>query len=310
MRRIVIVCNPRSSRYFKVRREVLDVIMNPRELNSRFGLSGITVLKYEVQPTNVDDNAKLLSKLIKDEDLVLSVGGDATAVIGLNGVLLSEKDATLGVLPYGNFNDLARTLKTKKLEDIFAQKERKLYPLEIKVDGQHFRFASCYVSVGMMAEAVEIFDQKKIRKGLQKKKNKAVRSYSELAKWYFKHRHKKDFLPSFKLNGVNLGKRSDYIAVNGVSLARVMRGKNKSFEPAAFSRKIGKLTSFVRLVWFMGRSILFRVPGEIVQNSDTIEFLAPATVEIQSEGEYKIFEQTKKIELIKNKRYIKVVCGK
>lgn len=310
MRRIVVVCNPRSSRYSKVRREVLDAIMNPRELRDRFGLSGITIFKYEVQPTNVDDNAKLFAKLIDDEDLVLAVGGDATAVIGLNGILLSEKDATLAVLPYGNFNDLARTLKMKKLEDVFSSNVKKLYPLEIVIDGKHFRYASCYATIGMMAEAVEIFDQKKIRKGLQKKKNKAVRSYTELVKWYFAHRHKKVFLPDFRLNGEILKKKSDYIAVNGASLARVMKGKNHSFEPTIFRRKVSKLTSFVRLVGFMSRSILCRVPGEVVTVEDQLEFLTPATVEIQSEGEYKIFEQISKIEIIKSKKYIKVVSGK
>ena len=131
-----------------------------------------------------------------------------------------------------------------------------------------------------------------------------------MAKWYFAHRHKKVFLPDFRLNGEILKKKSDYIAVNGASLARVMKGKNHSFEPNIFRRKVGKLTSFVRLVGFMSRSILCRVPGEVVTGEDQLELLTPATVEIQSEGEYKIFEQISKIEIIKSKKYIKVVSGK
>ncbi len=314
MRRLVIVCNPRSSRYANVRREVLDFLMNPQVLREKFGFSGIKIFKYEVLPTNVDDNAANLAGLLQDEDVVLSVGGDATAVIGLNAIMLSEKDVTLAVLPYGNFNDLARTLKTKKLEDIFVDGKlnnvRKLYPLDILVDGEHFRFASCYVTIGMMAEAVEIFDSKKVRSNLRKKKNRAVRSYTQLAKWYFSHRHKKLFLPDFELNGEILYKRSDYIAVNGHSLARVMKGKNNAFIPKVFVRKIAKLTSFLRLAGFMSKSILHRVPGKEISGGDVLKFVVPANVEIQAEGEYKKFEQINQIEIKKDKRFVKVVCAK
>ncbi len=311
MRRIVIVCNPRSSRYARVRREVLDFLMNPNFLREKYGITGVTIFRYEVEPTNVDDNAMKLSKLLHDDDLVLSVGGDATGVIGLNAVMHSGKDAILAALPYGNFNDLARTLGIKKLDDVFKAETKKLYPLDVIVNDEHFRYASCYVTVGMMAEAVELFDSKKVRTGLRKKKNRAVRSYFELAKWYFCHRHKKVFLPDFKLNGDALfHKRSDYIAVNGKSLARVIRGRRNAFQPDVFARKIGKLTSFVRLVWFMAKGMLCRISGEEVLREDTIEFIEPANVEIQAEGEYKKFENLKKIQIKKSKDFIKVISLK
>ena len=307
MQRILVVCNPRSSKYKNVRREVLDVLMNPQAVREKFGLSGVSIGRYEVAPTDVDDNAKQLSKLVRDGDLVLAVGGDATAVIGLNGVLLSEKDATLAALPYGNFNDLARTLKTVKLDDIFAGKTKKLYPLDISVNEKHFRFASCYTSIGMMAEAVEIFDNKKIRAKLRKGHRHSWRSYVQLAKWYFKNRHKKVFLPEFFLNGVPMKKKSDYFAVNGRSLAKVMKGKVKCFEPDVFLQMSGKLTSFWRLVGFMSKSILCHVPGEETIRESELKFLSPASIEIQAEGEYKKFEQVKTVKIQKNKRFIKVI---
>ncbi len=307
MQRIVIVCNPRSSRYARVRKEVLDFLMNPNHLREKFGISGVKIFKYEVAPTDVDDNAMRLSKLIFDDDLVLAVGGDATGVIGLNAVILSGKDVTLAALPYGNFNDLARTLGLKKLEDVFCGQTKKLYPLDILVDDEHFRFASCYVTIGMMAEAVELFDSKKVRLGLRKKKNRAVRSYFELAKWYFIHRHKKEFLPDFELNGFLKHKKSDYIAVNGKSLARVVRGEKNAWSPNVFTRRVGKMTSFVRLVWFMAKGMLFHVTGDEVKKEDTLQFVKPADVEIQAEGEYKRFVGIKKIQIKKDSRFVKVI---
>ena len=293
-----------------MRKEVLDFLMNPNFLREKYGLTGVTIFRYEVAPTNVDDNALKLSKLLHDDDLVLSVGGDATGVIGLNAVMLSGKDATLAALPYGNFNDLARTLGVKKLDDIFRAETKKLFPLDIIVDDCHFRYASCYTIVGMMAEAVELFDSKKVRTGLRKRKNRAVRSYFELAKWYFIHRHKKVFLPDFMMNDVLMRRKSDYIVVNGKSLARVIRGRKNAFSPEVFTRKVGKLTSFVRLVWFMAKGMLYRIPGEEVLKEDTIEFIEPANVEIQAEGEYKIFESIKKIQIKKSKAFVKVISLK
>ena len=116
MKRLFIVYNPRSSRFLDVKKEVIDKTKS---------LKGYMVGKYEVEPTDVDENAKNLAKILKDGDLVLSAGGDATASISANGILRSNKDVTLAVLPYGNFNDLARTLGAKKFEDLFIDAQDK-----------------------------------------------------------------------------------------------------------------------------------------------------------------------------------------
>ncbi len=306
MQRILIVYNPRSSRASSVRTEVLDVLNNPKRME-KMGLSGAMVGKYEVEKTNVDANAVKLAKLIHDDDLVLAVGGDATAVIAANGVMLSKKDAMLAALPYGNFNDLAQTLGLKTLKDIFKAKTTKLWPLEIKVDGKHLRFSSCYVSLGMMAEATEIFDNQKIRKSLQKGHRSSWRSYPKLAKWYFKNRSKRDFLPEFKLNGAMQKKKvTDYFAVNGKSLARVMRGGKWYKNEKIFWHGTHRLKNFFKLATFMAKSMMKRIPGDETIG-DTIEFLAPAKVEFQSEGEYKVLENVKKIEIKKAEQFLKVL---
>ena len=79
MQRILIVFNPRSSRHADVEKEVLAPTKN---------LRGYIVGKYIVEDTNVDQNAAKFARLIKDGDLVISAGGDATAIIASNGVIL------------------------------------------------------------------------------------------------------------------------------------------------------------------------------------------------------------------------------
>lgn len=298
MKRLILVYNPRSSRYADVRVDVLDKITN---------LKGYLVGKYEVAPTNLDDNIAKLSKLLKDGDLVLSAGGDATGIIASNAILHSAKDATLAVLPYGNFNDLSRTLGTKTLSDIIGASERKFYPLEIIVDGKFFRYATCYVTIGMTAEAVQIYDSPKMRAKLKSKFGRKVSSYTDLSHWYFKNRKKRTFIPEFKLNDVlQPAKTTDYAAVNGRSMARVMKGGEDYRDPVYFRHETDRLASFYRLMKLMLRSIFSRIPGSTT-SGDTLEFTNPATVTLQAEGESTQFKGIKKIEIRKSKKCLKVI---
>ena len=304
MRRLFIVYNPRSTRFVDVEKEVLS---KARELK------GFIIGKYEVEPTDVDKNATKFAKLLKDGDLVLSAGGDATGIIASNGILKSSKDATLAVLPYGNFNDLARTIgtmNTNKLFELFSDQKSHfthLYPLEIYVDGKFFRYATCYVTIGMTAEAVELFDEPKFRKYMQKGHKSSWRSYLALAKWYFKNRHKKEFIPPFTLNGKPTAKKiSDYCALSGKSMCRVMKGGDDYLKPKVFRSENCRLTNFWRLFKLMLAAIFVRTPGTET-TGDKLEFLKPATVELQAEGEYRIFKDIKTIEIKKGDKCLKVI---
>lgn len=302
MQRIIVVYNPNSSRYSDVKEKVLERIR---------GLSGCIVGKYEIKKTVLEKNVENLASILKDGDLVISAGGDATGVIAANGVIRSGKDAKLAVLPYGNFNDLACTLKTKTIDDVLGKKakEKKLYPLEIIVDGEVFRYATCYVTIGMMAEAVYIYDQPEMRKKLKRSFGRNITSYTELIKWYFKNRHKKRFLPEFYLNGKKQDVRaSDYVAVSGGAMARVMRGGTDYLDKKIFRREVGRLTSFWQLFKIMYKSILVRIPGEET-TGDILEFVQPATVELQAEGEHRVFRNIRTIKIKKGEKCLKVITN-
>ncbi|RYC74628.1 diacylglycerol kinase family protein [Candidatus Nanosyncoccus alces] len=300
MQRLIIVYNPRSSRFIDVEKEILTPAKN---------LKGYIIGKYKVENTDVDQNADKFAKIIKDGDLVVSAGGDATGIIASNGIIKSGKDATLAVLPYGNFNDLSRTLGTKTLADVLSSEStvKKLYPLEIIVDGKFFRYATCYVTIGMTAEACELFDEPKFRKSMQKGHKSSWRSYLALAKWYFKNRHKKVFIPEFTLNGKKTAKGiSDYCALSGKSMCRVMKGGDDYLKPKVFRSENCRLTNLWRLTKLMVAAIFTRTPGTPTTD-DILEFTNPATVELQAEGEYRTFKDIKSIEIKKGEKYIKVI---
>ena len=326
MQRILVVYNPRSSRFADVKVDVLS------HLNE---LKGYLIGKYEVAPTDLNDNIAKFSKILKDGDLVISAGGDATGIIASNAILNSGKDATLAVLPYGNFNDLSRTLRTKTLNDVLhgrvttlkgdpqncsqfwgkkasagpAQDKgiRYFYPLEIHVDGKFFRYATCYVTIGMTAESVQIYNSPKMRAKLKSKFGRKISSYTDLASWYFKHRKKHTFIPEFKLNGTLMStKVTDYAAVNGRSMARVMKGGEDYHDSKFFRSETDKLASFYRLMKLMLKSIFSRIPGSPT-SGDALEFTNPATVTMQAEGESVKFENIKKITIRKSKKCLKVI---
>lgn len=298
MDRIIIVYNPRSSRFGAVRSEVLDKLST---------LRGYLVGKYEVEPTDADKNSTKLAKILKDGDLVVSVGGDATGVIASNAILKSGKSATLTALPYGNFNDLARTLGTKTL--LSQGPVQKYYPLEILINGKFFRYSTCYVTIGMTAEATKIYDTPKLRQKLKTSLGRRVGSYVSLASWYFKHRHDKPFLPEFSLNGTKqpLG-TSDYFATNGLYVARVMKGRPEYQNPNTFYSTTGRLTNFWQLFKFMAKSILFRIPSTNTTD-DLLKFTTPTTITIQTEGEYKILHNVTKIKIRKSQKYLKTITA-
>lgn len=300
MQRLLAVYNPHSSNYRRVESEVLSRLPS---------LKSTMIGKFSIEKAPFERNVARLKKVLRDGDLVIAAGGDATAAVTVNAILEAGKDVTLGVLPYGNFNDLARTLGTMHPSDIFDAKYqvKKLYPLDISVDGTHWRYASCYVTAGMTAEAVELFDEPKFRAYMQKGHKSSWRSYLALAGWYFKHRRGKTFIPDCTINGgpVQSG-LSDYCALSGYSMCRVMRGGRDYLKPRVFRSAAYRLTSLPRLVVLMVRSILYRTPGTET-TCDRIEFTAPATIELQAEGEYHTFHNIHTITVEKPDQHIKVI---
>ena len=87
-----------------------------------------------------------------------------------------------------------------------------------------------------------------------------------------------------------------------------MKGGEDYKNPKIFRSEVDRLTNFWRLFKLMLKSILVRVPGSKT-DGDTIEFLNPATVKIQAEGEYQTFKDVKKVEIKKGKKCLKVITA-
>ena len=295
MKRLFIVYNPRSSHYESVKKDIIERL---------HGLKGILIGKFEVAPTNVDENAKRLAKILSSGDLVIAAGGDGTANIAINGIMLSKaQNVKFGVIGYGNFNDVARTFGNLKLDDILKGHVKRVYPLECKINGKHWRFGMCYFTLGMFAEACAVFDNPKTRKTLRKGGRKTIYSLFTLMGWWFKNR-RRVFLPeTFHLGDsseefIECKKVSDYMAVNGRSVAKIMKGSDWYQKDAAFLSMTGQMTKFRKLVPMMTKSVFKRIPG-VESDYDCIVFPEATKVMIQAEGEYKMISGVRTVEIVK-----------
>lgn len=315
--RLILVLNPRSSQYAAVTREILE---------SARKLKGWTVGKFELDLGDVDENAVRLAGILQDGDLVVAAGGDGTASVAMNGVMMAEegqsgvgegarKRVTLAALGYGNFNDTARMLGVKRREGLeevvarFAQGQTtEIYPLEALVNGKHWRYAAAYVTVGMLAASTAVFDTEPVRWKLREGKPRLIFSLWSLVKWYARH-HRQDWLPEGYRNGEAWAARTtDYVAVNGKSVAQVMRGGKWYLDPQEFQGGVMRLGSFWRVGWMMLTSIFRRVPGETTRG-DRLDFVEPSSVVMQAEGEHEKLTGVERIEVRKARRGIRVVMG-
>lgn len=301
MKRLVVVYNPRSTKQAAIRERVLTELR---------GLKGYLVGKYEVKGAPLEQNARDLAKILTDGDLVLAVGGDGTATMVLNAVLDSKRDVTMAELAHGNFNDLGKMMGVDGgVGDVVRQFEagetQTVYPLEVKIDGRHWRYALGYVTVGMFAASTAVFEEPKVRKKLKTGKTGRVFAIWTLMKWYFKHR-KGEILPGFRLNGEQMRRMTDYLAVNGPRMGGVMKGSDWYLKEGEFGSGAFRLRRLVGLLRFMLGSMTKGVPL-VETKGDKLEFDEMTEVMIQGEGEFAKVKG-KCIE-IRKERVVRVVGG-
>lgn len=302
MKRLIIVYNPRSSHFRDVKEQVIEPARHMR---------GWMVARFEVSKDDVNVNAKRLAQILSDNDTVIAAGGDGTASAATNGVMLSEaKNVRLGVMGMGNFNDTARCFGNLKFDDIEKARAEEVWPLDCSVNGRHWRYANCYVTVGMLAESCEVFEEPKTRKTLRKGGKKTLFSLFSLLGWWMKN-HKKAFMPSFSLmdsSGDEIDKTgvSDYLAVNSLTAAKIMKGGDYYADEKDFLSSTGELGSFWKMVGYMLKAVFKGVPGE-ASEYDRLTFNMPSKVAIQAEGEYDTLENVKVIEVRKSKKPLLVL---
>ena len=320
MKKILIVYIPRSSRFKDVEAGVF------REVRAE---KGVLVGKFEVQPTTPTENAEKLAEIIQGGELVLTAGGDGTATIGMNGVILARekfgKEAVFSAVAYGGFNDLPRALGELETGEVLrkfkAGEESEFYPLEVKADGKHIWYPAVYFTMGMMAESIKVFEEPKVRKQLRTGKKGILFSGRKLFFWYLKNKRKK-FLKEFSLlkteniikKEIFNNKTSDYVAMNGVTMAKMVKiprssgGKRYFQEREEFWSGTERFGSFLRLlrVGFIQGVLRGKISGGETRG-DLMRFKKPARVFLHAEGEGRELRGVSEVSVKKIEKPIRVI---
>ena len=100
---------------------------------------------------------------------------------------------------------------------------------------------------------------------------------------------------------------SDYMAVNGRSVAKIMKGSDWYLKDGAFLSMTGQMTKFRKLVPMMLKSMFKRVPGT-ESDYDCIVFPKATKVMVQAEGEYKMISGVRTVEIAKVGKPLLVVA--
>lgn len=294
MKRIVIVYSPNSARFSEVDKKV---IQKARKLR------GWMICKFEVKEAPLLEDAAELAKIIRKDDLVLAAGGDGTAAMVTNAILMSGKLATLAVMPFGNFNDFATTLGRMSFEKIIRKFEegqfREFYPMEVKVNKKHYTYAGMYFSVGLMAESAGALKGAKVRKKLKKARNRMLFSARKTFFWLLKNKHRRDFLPeTLTINGKNVVKiTTDYVAMNGNSLIGMIPGGVWYLAPKQFWSGTMRNRSVLRMFSKFVKAMEGELPGGLTEK-DVLKFPEPCLVYAHAEGEGEELHDVSEIEVL------------
>jgi hypothetical protein len=157
-RRIVTIFSPQSSRsdgYKKL----------ASQLNKLAVWRHFPVVEILLDETPYFEACQQIAQSLADGDLVLSAGGDGVAQATIQAVYESTKDVTVGCLPFGNANDLARALngRVKQLDKILAAPVINFHPLMLSINNQAKFFVASYATFGATTVVVDWINSQKAR---------------------------------------------------------------------------------------------------------------------------------------------------
>ncbi|MDR0887499.1 MAG: hypothetical protein LBM97_02320 [Candidatus Nomurabacteria bacterium] len=299
-KRIVLVYNEQSSGYSRVFRKIVESVRG-------FAVEGgCDVLEYSIEPTDFDDNALRLSGLLLDGDLVIVAGGDGTATIAINAILRSKiAGARVAVFGFGNFNDFQGNfgLKPKHLAKVLHGEMRtcKVRPMEIAINGKFWRYSALYFTAGLLAKSTHVFELKKIRRNISRKRGfwRLLYSLAVLMAWFWKEVH-------YRKRKIFYGKLTDFGAVNCCKMARVLKTKGDFLGSAHFGMFELNLKNLWRAGGFVTRGMFFGLKVDKVDNK-IWKLERPREIWLQTEGEGVKMENVEKIEVKKTEKVIEII---
>ena len=277
-RKLVIVQNPYSTRHREVQAGVFD----------RLDAAGITYDTITTRFSRAEDNIRDLADRLPDGTHIISAAGDGTSTQVVNAGLRAELDgAVYSFIGYGNCNDLARG-ERNPLAVLQGDHHTVTHqPLSVEVNGELWRYAPGYMTLGLTALIASSFAGAASRERMRHTPphTKLVRSMGQVATTYL-HTHS-TFLPPFTTNLSTIEQTglTDVMMINSQCMGRVIRSSIDYPQTDFFGYRQADFSSVWKNIPFACSAITGHTPAERITDI-TLNFRKPTTILAQTEGEH------------------------
>ena len=277
-RKLVIVQNPYSTRHREVQAGVFD----------RLDAAGITYDTITTRFSRAEDNIRDLADRLPDGTHIISAAGDGTSTQVVNAGLRAELDgAVYSFIGYGNCNDLARG-ERNPLAVLQGDHHTVTHqPLSVEVNGELWRYAPGYMTLGLTALIASSFAGAASRERMRHTPphTKLVRSMGQVATTYL-HTHD-TYLPPFatNLSADEQAGLTDVMMINSQCMGRLIRSSIDYPQTDFFGYRQADFSSAWKNIPFACSAIAGHTPAERITDI-TLNFREPATILAQTEGEH------------------------
>lgn len=300
-KRLVVVQNPNSTGAARA----TDEVIKPLYENS------VDFTLIETQHSDTEANIADMRRLFQSGDTIIVAGGDGTKMQAMNAVLREQLTGTqLGLLPYGNYNDLAD--KHLGVSEIINQRyaTSQLNPMTVDVDGEYYRHAPSYLTLGFTALAASRFSSEDTREMIEHipLHLRKLGNFAQLASSYFQLRSEK--LPPFHTSESDIVRMavSDILLLNSKRAGGIIRSHPDYAREDFFGYHEANVANIVASLPF-GLSALAGHAIADPRRETRITFERPSTVPLQSEGEFMELHDVSEIFVYKNPKDILTIMS-
>ena len=281
-RKLVIVQNPYSTRHSEVQAGVFN----------RLDTAGIPYDTITTRYSQAADNIDDLAGRLPNDAHIISAAGDGTSTQVVNAGLRAElDDAVYSFIGYGNCNDLARGERDplpllQASHSIITHQ-----PLSIEVNGEPWRYAPGYMTLGLTALVASGFADATSRERMRRTPphTKLVRSMGQVATTYL--RAHDTYLPPFttNLSTIEQTNLTDVMMINSQCMGRMIRSSIDYPQTDFFGYHQADFSSVWKNIPFAYSAVTGHTPAEKVTDI-TLNFRKPATILAQTEGEHAVLQ--------------------
>lgn len=291
-RKLVIIQNPYSTRHREVQAGVFD----------RLDAAGIAYNTITTRFSQAADNIDDLAGRLPNDAHIISAAGDGTSTQVVNAGLRAElDDAVYSFIGYGNCNDLARGQRDplpllQASHSIITHQ-----PLSIEVNGEPWRYAPGYMTLGLTALIASGFASTASRERMRHTPphTKLVRSMGQVATTYLCAHS--TFLPPFttNLSAIEQTSLTDVMMINSQCMGRMIRSSIDYPQTDFFGYHQADFSSVWKNIPFACSAIAGHTPAERITDI-TLNFREPATIIAQTEGEHAVLPAVSTIRAYKD----------